>query len=114
MKVFVCGGRNFRCPASLSCARSPQAWHDTLKRAIQAEPPKPNEGQMVAVEQASIAKKCNIQFEGQRPRGLNTALAPLNSGPLGCEAHTPPRAPIGGIMGRAKGSNAPAFSFLHR
>jgi hypothetical protein len=26
-------------------------------------------GQMVAVEQASIAKKCNIQFEGQRPPG---------------------------------------------
>jgi hypothetical protein len=24
-------------------------------------------GQMVAIEQASIAKKCNIQFEGQRP-----------------------------------------------
>src|ERR1700761_5353329 len=24
-------------------------------------------GQMVAVEQASIAKKCNIQFQGQRP-----------------------------------------------
>jgi hypothetical protein len=26
-------------------------------------------GQMVAVEQASIAKKCNIQFQGQRPPG---------------------------------------------
>jgi hypothetical protein len=26
-------------------------------------------GQMVAIEQASIAKKCNIQFEGQRPPG---------------------------------------------
>jgi polygalacturonase len=26
-------------------------------------------GQMVAVEQASIAKKCNIQFRGQRPPG---------------------------------------------
>jgi hypothetical protein len=26
-------------------------------------------GQMVAVEQASIAKKCNIQFQGERPRG---------------------------------------------
>ena len=25
---------------------------------------------MVAVEQASIAKKCNIQFQGQRPRDL--------------------------------------------
>ena len=24
-------------------------------------------GQMTAVEQASIAKKCNIQFQGQRP-----------------------------------------------
>jgi hypothetical protein len=24
-------------------------------------------GQMVAVEQASIAKKCNIQFQGERP-----------------------------------------------
>jgi hypothetical protein len=26
-------------------------------------------GQMVAVEQASIAKKCNIQFQGERPPG---------------------------------------------
>ena len=26
-------------------------------------------GQMIAVEQASIAKKCNIQFQGQRPPG---------------------------------------------
>jgi hypothetical protein len=26
-------------------------------------------GQMVAIEQASIAKKCGIQFEGQRPPG---------------------------------------------
>ena len=26
-------------------------------------------GQMVAVEQASIAKKCDIQFQGQRPPG---------------------------------------------
>jgi hypothetical protein len=26
-------------------------------------------GQMVAVEQASIQKKCNIQFQGQRPPG---------------------------------------------
>jgi hypothetical protein len=26
-------------------------------------------GQMVAVEQASIQKKCNIQFQGQRPAG---------------------------------------------
>jgi hypothetical protein len=26
-------------------------------------------GQMVAVEQASIAKKCNIEFQGQRPPG---------------------------------------------
>jgi len=26
-------------------------------------------GQMVAVEQASIAKKCNIQFQGNRPPG---------------------------------------------
>lgn len=26
-------------------------------------------GQMVAVEQASIAKKCGIQFQGQRPPG---------------------------------------------
>ena len=26
-------------------------------------------GQMVAVEQASIAKKCNIQFQGPRPPG---------------------------------------------
>src|ERR1700759_5004861 len=26
-------------------------------------------GQMVAIEQASIAKKCNIQFQGQRPPG---------------------------------------------
>src|ERR1700742_1226368 len=26
-------------------------------------------GQMVAVEQASIAKKCNIQFQGDRPPG---------------------------------------------
>jgi hypothetical protein len=25
------------------------------------------EGQMVAVEQASIAKKCNIQFQGKPP-----------------------------------------------
>ena len=26
-------------------------------------------GQMVAIEQASIAKKCGIQFQGQRPPG---------------------------------------------
>jgi hypothetical protein len=26
-------------------------------------------GQMVAIEQASIAKKCNIQFQGNRPPG---------------------------------------------
>jgi hypothetical protein len=26
-------------------------------------------GQMIAVEQASIAKKCGIQFQGQRPPG---------------------------------------------
>jgi len=26
-------------------------------------------GQMVAVEQASIAKKCNIQFQHERPPG---------------------------------------------
>ena len=26
-------------------------------------------GQMVAVEQASIAKKCGIEFQGQRPPG---------------------------------------------
>jgi hypothetical protein len=26
-------------------------------------------GQMVAIEQASVAKKCNIQFQGQRPPG---------------------------------------------
>jgi hypothetical protein len=26
-------------------------------------------GQMVAVEQASIAKKCNIHFQGERPPG---------------------------------------------
>jgi hypothetical protein len=30
-------------------------------------------GQMVAVEQASIAKKCNIQFQGERPRGHDLA-----------------------------------------
>jgi hypothetical protein len=26
-------------------------------------------GQMVAIEQASITRKCRIQFEGQRPPG---------------------------------------------
>ena len=40
-------------------------------------------GQMVAVEQASIMRRCNIQFQGQRPAGAEAA--PQTGGEFVCE-----------------------------
>jgi hypothetical protein len=40
-------------------------------------------GQLVAVEQASIMKRCNIQFQGQRPPG--TEAPPQAGGEFVCE-----------------------------
>jgi hypothetical protein len=68
-------------------------------------------GQLVAVEQASIMKKCAIQFQGQRPPG--TEAPPQAGGEFVCEdgslaasanaCPTPPRRPA-----RPNKSKAPA------
>ncbi len=51
-------------------------------------------GQMVAVEQASIAKKCNIQFQG-KPEGTRVGRR-IEVSLVSCE-----------MMGFAKGSTHP-------
>lgn len=58
-------------------------------------------GQMQAIEQASIAKKCNIQFAGPRPEGTGAA-------PAGTPQADAYQCPDGSIVQTADGCNAPS------